>query len=289
VDVWSRRVSPVRKVPSDLVAIFRIAGARVLVMYLVQIAKHLPDILRSHTLRAADDGMSGKVYTFRVLGKQVRLKGSEFGLAREIYGRGVYFRPPEVILEARDIVVDVGANVGVFTALASVVGARVISVEAQSEFVNQIYDNATRNGARDRVEVEFGLIGAESGAFSDPSVLHSASHFGAEPPTLTMPDLMRRHALDHIDFLKVDIEGSEFALFEGGSEWLTSVDKMAMEVHPEFGDTDHLVKILQGSGFQVDSFDYDRRAQSRAPQETRYILARRSYPAERLCTASDRF
>jgi len=77
VDVWTRRMSPVRRVPSDLAAIFRIAGARVLVMYLVQVAKHLPEILRSRTLRAADEGMSGKVYTFRVLGKQVRLEGSE--------------------------------------------------------------------------------------------------------------------------------------------------------------------------------------------------------------------
>jgi FkbM family methyltransferase len=99
-------------------------------------------------------------------------------------------------------VVDLGANVGVFTALASVVAGRVISVEAQSGFVDQIYENAARNGARDRVEVEFGLIGAGAGAFSDASVLHSASHFGAEPPTLTMPDLMRRHALDHIDFFE---------------------------------------------------------------------------------------
>jgi len=268
-------MSPVRKLPSDLVAIFRIAGARVLVRYLLQAARRLPDILRSRTLRAADEGMRGKVYTFRVLGQQVRLEGSEFGLAREIYGRAVYFRPPEVMLERGDIVVDLGANVGVFTALASVVASRVIAVEAQSEFVNQIYDNAARNGTRDRVEVEFGLIGAGSGAFSDASVLHSATHFGVEPPTLTMPDLMRRHALDRIDFLKVDIEGSEFALFAGGSEWLTSVDKMAMEVHPEFGDVDHLVNILRDARFHADSFDYDRRAQSRAPHETRYILARR--------------
>ncbi len=159
--------------------------------------------------------MRGTIYTFRVLGTQVRLKGSEFGLAREIYGRAVYFRPPEVILEPGDIVVDLGANVGVFTAPASVVASRVISVEAQSGFMDQIYENAARNGARDRVEVEFGLIGAGAGAFSDGSVLHSATHFGAEPPILTMPDLMRRHALDHIDFVKVDIEGSEFALCRG--------------------------------------------------------------------------
>jgi len=44
-------MSPVRKAPSDLAAIFRIAGTRVLVMYLVQIARNLPDILRSRTLR----------------------------------------------------------------------------------------------------------------------------------------------------------------------------------------------------------------------------------------------
>ncbi|MDQ2742767.1 MAG: FkbM family methyltransferase, partial [Chloroflexota bacterium] len=249
MDVWRTRMSPVRKVPSDLVAIFRIAGARVLIMYLVQIARHLPDILRSRTLRGADEGMRGQVYTFRALGTQVRLEGSEFGFAREIYGRAVYFRPPEVILEPGDTVVDLGANVGVFTALASVVASRVIAVEAQSGFVDQIYENAARNGARNRVEVEFGLIGAGAGAFSDTTVLHSASHFGAEPPTLTMPDLMRRHALDHIDFLKGDIEGSEFALFEGGSEWLTSVDTMAMEVHPKFGDVDHLVEILREAGF----------------------------------------
>jgi len=62
-----------------------------------------------------------------------------------------------------------------------------------------------------------------------------------------------------------------------------------MEVHPEFGDIDHLVKILRDAGFQADSFDYDRRARSRAPHETRYILARRSYPAEPFHTLSVRF
>jgi hypothetical protein len=48
---------------------------------------------------------------------------------------------------------------------------------------------------------------------------------------------------------------------------------MAMEVHPKFGDVDHLVTILRDAGFQADSFDYDRRMQPGAPDETRYILA----------------
>jgi hypothetical protein len=46
-----------------------------------------------------------------------------------------------------------------------------------------------------------------------------------------------------------------------------------MEVHPKFGDVDHLVTILRDAGFQADSFDYDRRMQPGAPDETRYILA----------------
>jgi len=49
---------------------------------------------------------------------------------------------------------------------------------------------------------------------------------------LTMADMMTKHGLDRIDFLKVDIEGAELELFENGFEdWLPKVRLLAIELH----------------------------------------------------------
>lgn len=51
-------------------------------------------------------------------------------------------------------------------------------------------------------------------------------------PTLTLPQLMAAQGLDHIDLLKLDIEGAEEQLFEPGCQaWLDKVSAIMIELH----------------------------------------------------------
>ncbi len=50
----------------------------------------------------------------------------------------------------------------------------------------------------------------------------------------------------------------EFHLFKENIDWLSRVEKIAMEVHLEFGDQNILVDLLKGQGFDVWLVDRDQ-------------------------------
>jgi hypothetical protein len=72
---------------------------------------------------------------------------------------------------------------------------------------------------------------------------------------ITVSELMQIYPLDHIDFLKMDIEGAEFSIFRDSSHWLDRVDNLAMEVHNTVGNPDEIIKRLQDKGFRVKWLD----------------------------------
>ena len=53
-----------------------------------------------------------------------------------------------------------------------------------------------------------------------------------------------------VHLLKMDIEGSEFGLFEDNPDWLNKILHIAMEVHPEFGDVSSLCEQIKRAGFR---------------------------------------
>jgi len=52
------------------------------------------------------------------------------------------------------------------------------------------------------------------------------------PPVVALGDVLDTHRFERVDLLKIDIEGSEFSLFEGECGWLDRVQRITMEVHP---------------------------------------------------------
>ena len=67
-------------------------------------------------------------------------------------------------------------------------------------------------------------------------------------PRITMDDLLRRHGVASVDLIKLDIEGSEFALFDS-AEWLQRVTAISMEVHPRYGDPNVILERMKQNGF----------------------------------------
>ena len=64
------------------------------------------------------------------------------------------------------------------------------------------------------------MVGS-GGILADPERMARASHSSGRQAThVTFSSLLETHHVTRIDFLKIDIEGSEYALLTEDSEWL---------------------------------------------------------------------
>lgn len=188
--------------------------------------------------------------SFKIVWNQQILSfdGLDFGVFREIYGHLCYCNKGE-LKDAKHIL-DLGANGGAFTifALEEAPYARVHAVEAQSEFIDIIEHNAKQNRHGDRVSLECALVG---GFYNEWTNLLRQKN-----PTLKIFNI-----LDYLsrvgtcDFLKCDVEGGEFYLFQGDLSWTQSVKRIALEFHPDYGDVDELEKKLKQQGFKIKKVD----------------------------------
>lgn len=144
------------------------------------------------------------------------------------------------------LVVDLGANRGVFTylALAQSPDVRVVAVEADAGYREQMLDCLRRNGWEDRCELINAFVGG-------PTMLENLieAQTSGSIPTLPQHELVARSPTGVIEFLKCDIEGSEYELFMTPGPIMDACRAFAMEVHDQSGDADSLVRSLESAGF----------------------------------------
>ncbi len=50
-------------------------------------------------------------------------------------------------------------------------------------------------------------------------------------PALTILDVMERFGLDHIDLLKLDVEGAEAEILAASAPWIDRVEMIVAELH----------------------------------------------------------
>lgn len=223
-----------------------------------------PEIVRTGRLTAVDRLMGRKALTIRFIGRRfdidipyadalAREESYTFGLVRETYLRNCYLPRAEDVVAIRTAM-DCGANRGVFTAFLSRVAEHVVAVEANARYRPIIERNAPR------AAVENVLVG-------------SGGVLGANETGTTIGQLLDRHDIDVLDLLKLDIEGSEFALFAGDVSWLSRVRRITMEVHAQHGAPAHVDEILRGHGFSTLSRTENLVRQSAAGHDTSFIYA----------------
>jgi len=241
----------------NLAAAVAVLNKRCLAAYgYTLMANMLPIILR-RSLRPADtDFMKNRsLLKVKSIGGQIILKQPDFSLVRELYGRNIYFPQAGFIPPARSKVVDLGANVGLFSILCARLGADVLAVEAQSGFIEIARSNFALNDVETRIQLIHAMVGSSSGVFSQKESRKSSSHWIDDPPEVSMDNLLNGFLYGHqpiIHLLKIDIEGSEFDLFANHTDWLDKVRNISMEVHPEFGDVTILRDRIEKLGFECN-------------------------------------
>lgn len=221
------------------------------------VVRRSPTILRERKFYAADLEMHG-VVQFRLFGKDFSVDldalgstpGNTYAFCRELFVRQIYFRAFKHL--EFNTCLDLGCNVGVVTSVLKQLGgadARAVGVDVRT------YDG---NIFRDKVVAVPGitliqqLLCGES-LRHNPELLHEMCdpHGLDINLAVTVKEIMDRCDLQKVDFLKMDIEGAEYAIFRDSQEWLKRVDNLAMEVHYRLGDPGEIVQHLQNAGFRV--------------------------------------
>lgn len=131
-----------------------------------------------------------------------------------------------------DVVIDGGANQGVFTtSFGCYVGpeGRVIGIEPMAYAVERVRANACLNGIEGWVDVvQAGLSDSAGMATLDltrgvgaASITNDYSgQETIEIETVTIDMLVNKHGLDRVDFIKLDIEGAELKALHGAAKTL---------------------------------------------------------------------
>lgn len=141
----------------------------------------------------------------------------------EIYIEGPYELNEHVCLEKEDVVIDCGANLGLFSAIASMKGCHVYSFEPDPDIISK-YLNKTAQ-LNKNITIVQAALGKETGKihFSQDNSNLGGGHVsetGIECDIFSLDDWAEKNNIEKIDFIKADIEGAEREMLKGCSNVL---------------------------------------------------------------------
>jgi FkbM family methyltransferase len=240
----------VRRLADDSYALTKACGPRVTARWLFEIVRNLPACVRAHNLAPADFAIGEGPFEARLGPARARLVGPwVMGGIREIWARNVYLSGGFLAIQNGDVVVDLGTNAGNFTALALGHGpdVRAVCVEANPTFADRLHKNLELNGWTGRARLLNVFLGGMTATQED---MRSRPELGGIP-TWSEAEFLRETGLTRIDFLKCDIEGSEFELFGKESRLLAMSRQLALEVHKAAGSARDMTELVRSHGFDV--------------------------------------
>lgn len=205
----------------------------------------------------------------------LRAGTSDFRILREIVVHQEYERPGFEI-GPTDVVVDIGAQIGVFSTRAARAAGqgRVFSFEPHPDNFRLLSQNLAANNFTHAQAVNR-AVAAQAGRHTFyASAVNTGGHSLYQQPgtagsfeveTCVLADFLAAQGVERIDYLKVDCEGAEREILSSlPAAWLDRVRRIVMEVHdPRDTGADGLAGWLQQRGFTVEAdgtMVYARRA-----------------------------
>jgi FkbM family methyltransferase len=192
-------------------------------------------------------------------------------LIKEIYYDSIYERVVKV--EQGDIVVDVGANVGVFTLKASKeIGerGRIISFEPQWRNYDWLCRNLRINRCSNVLPINAAI--SDFNGIADfyvkevplENTLLPETTLSIETHTIatmkvkvrTLSSVLDEVGVGQVDFLKVDAEGVELEVLKGAFELLRDkkIRKLSVATYHSKGQTKIISDFLRSLGYRVSVF-----------------------------------
>jgi FkbM family methyltransferase len=227
---------------------------------------HVPSQLLRACLWQAWKRLTGKPWTVRLAnGLRFRVPPESWVGSLAIYFRDPYFPAGRFIRRFLQggLVLDVGANVGLFTLSLADRVERAVLFEPDPDAAREAVSNLRLNGKRYQViQAALSDAGGEvvllRGRPMDPTgtVAGDAqdSRGGVRVPCLTLDDVLGRPEYKDaaIDLLKIDVEGHEVRVLRGASETL-ALRRPRLVMFEALDGVDPLpaVEILSRAGYRV--------------------------------------
>jgi FkbM family methyltransferase len=180
---------------------------------------------------------------------------------RRIYGTG------ERAVRRGDIVLDCGANVGVYTRVALDAGAKlVVAIELAPENLECLRRNFAPEIASGRVVLypkgvwdkdDFLTLNVDpENSAADSVVMHpEKAHAGPRVPLTTIDKLVAELKLERVDYIKMDIEGAETNALIGGRATLAKYHpRMALSAYHRPDDPRRIPELVHAawSGYRME-------------------------------------
>ncbi len=172
-------------------------------------------------------------------GRTFRMRHHGYMIENELFWRGmegwerISFRLWKELSHRASIIVDIGANTGVYALIAQAANpqAQVIAVEPILRVYDKLMENIALNGSRIRAfraaitdHDGTGIIYDQKGAehvlavSMEPDWGGNKGRESVEIPVRTLPSIMKEAGGGPIDLLKIDVEGHEAAVLEGARD-----------------------------------------------------------------------
>jgi len=191
-------------------------------------------------------------------------------LKQEVFGEDMYYFEIDEDAGVRANIIDIGAHIGLSTLYFKYLFplAQITAIEPHPANFKILEDNIWQNELDDVTAIQAAVIpgkektitlhaDTEHSWFSTASLQERAWNLEQQTqplqvPALQLSTLLQQH--DHIDLLKIDIEGFEQAVIEEAQDYLDRVNLLLIEFHPvKHQSLLQLWQLLGKKGFTVTS------------------------------------
>ncbi len=209
--------------------------------------------------------------TVKSNGRELKLQirdEADASVAAEIFSEHEYRIVDQIIRDASDPILDIGAHAGFFSLYARTLNSsvRIVAVEPEPknlEFLDMhIKENDVKN-----IEVVRAALSAKSGnrqlEISRDSHNHRLMVAGDSDSgkkfvsvyTYSLSDLLKKCIINNVSLLKMDIEGGEYEVIDAVDDTdLSKIGAIIMEYHQKSGDFREIETRLRENKFAVQVF-----------------------------------
>ncbi len=151
---------------------------------------------------------------------------------QEIFEDGIYQKHFKV--NANDIVLDVGANVGAFSYKALKENPKkVYSIEPSRSLLPTLEKNLSNFSNKEIINYRLADNNSKNNKIKYNNEIHIYDNSGATYDNIKFKDIIKKYNINKIDFLKCDSEGGEYFIFnKENKDWISNnVKHIAAEFH----------------------------------------------------------